>query len=187
MSELATSHLAAFVPLAIARLRDRGGPTESDVLWAQSKMQVVRDGAGGHAIAFYDAKQTTIEMNLLTEVLAILSFAPGGVRFAGLHFDAEYATFGLVLDDALLQELEPFRQSMDRIERESRRLDDVSEQERARLREIEVLLVQAADAGDTTQVALIEAEMDSILLKPQPVVSVEPISETVQRELWESA
>lgn len=186
MSELATSHFAAFVPLAIERLRDRGGPNESDVLWAQDKMQQIRDGAGGHAIAFYDAGQTARETALLTEVLAILSFVPGGVRFADLHFDAQHATFALKLDDALLRELEPFRQAMDRVERESRRLEDVSDAERARLRELEVLLVQAADAGDLTQVALLEAEMDAILMVPQPV-TVQSIGEVRQQELWESA
>jgi hypothetical protein len=187
MSELAHIHLSASVPLAIERYRDRGGPVERDILWAQEKMQaMVRDGAGGHAIVFYDKGQTTIEMNLLTEVLAILSFVPGGVQFAGLHFSAEHATFGLKLDDALLRELEPFRQAMDREEQMSRRLEDVTEQERARLKELEVLLVQAADRGDEVQVALIEAEMDSILLVPQPVV-VEPLREVVQQTLFDIA
>jgi CheY-like chemotaxis protein len=185
MSELATSHLSAAVPLEIERLRDRGGPTESDVLWAQEKMQVVRNGAGGHAIVFLDKGQTAKETSLLTEVLAILAFQVGGVRFAGLHFDATQQTFGLALDDAFFAEMEPFRAAMDRIERESRRLEDVTPEERARLREIEVLLMQAADAGDSTQVALLEAEMDAILLKPQPVV-VEPI-QAVQRELWDES
>jgi hypothetical protein len=189
MSELATTHLAAAVPLAIERYRDRGGVTETDILWAQEKMQsMVREKAGGHAIAFLDPKQTTIEMNLLTEVLAIMAFVPGGVRlpFLGLHFDATQPTFGLKLDDALFAELEPFRQAMDRVERESRRLEDVSAEEMARLKELEVLLMRAADRGDAVQVALIEAEMDSILLAPQPVI-VEPIGQAVQRELWESA
>ena len=186
MSELATLHLSAAVPLAIQRIAARGGVTERDIAWAQQKMQQIRDGAGGHAIAFYDPGQTAHETALLTELLALLAFVPGGVRFAGLRFDAEQPAFGLVLCNELLAELEPYRQAMDRIERESRPLAEVSAAELARLRELEVQLVQAADRGDSVQQALIEAQMDAILLVPVQVVQrVEAVGEVVQTSLWE--
>jgi hypothetical protein len=186
MSKLASTHLALSVPLAIQRIRERGGVTERDIQWAQERMQtMIRDGAGGHAIAFLDKGQTTLEMNLLTEVLAILSFVPGGVRFLGLRFNAEQPSFALTLDDALLRELEPFRAAMEREERESRKLDEVSAAELARLRVLEGELVQAADRGDTVQQALIEAEMDGILLVQQRVVQSVPVGEVVRQALFD--
>lgn len=186
MSELATIHLAAAVPLAIERLRSRGGITERDIAWAQQKMQALRDGAGGHAIAYLDKGQTAHETALLTEMLAILAFVPGGVRFAGLSFDAEQPTMRLILDDALFAELEPFRQAMEREERESRKMDEVSAAELARLKELEGELVQAADRGDSVQVALIEAQMDAILLVPVQVVQeVALVGEVVQQALFD--
>jgi hypothetical protein len=126
-------------------------------------------------------------MNLLTEVLAILSFVPGGVRFLGLRFDAEHTTVALKLDDALFAELEPFRAAMDREAALSRKMEDVSVQELARLRELEGELVRAADRGDTVQQALIEAEMDGILLVQQKVVVSVPVGEAVQVSLWEES
>jgi hypothetical protein len=135
-----------------------------------------------------DPGQTTIEMNLLTEVLAILSFVPGGVRFLGSRFDAEHTTVALQLDDALFAALEPFRAAMEREERESRKLEDVSAAELARLRVLEGELVRASDRGDTVQQALIEAQMDGILLVQHTAVQrVEMVGEVVQISLWETS
>lgn len=186
MDDLASTHLSAAVPFSIERLRDRGGPNESDITWAQSCMQTIRDGAGGHAIAFHDGKRTTEEMNLLTEILAIMAFVPGGVRFSGLSFNANAPIFGIRLDEAFFADLEPFRLAMDRVERESRRLEDVSAADLARLEALNLELMKAADRGDTVQQALLEAQIDAITLA-EPVATVAPLSEPVQIGLGEIA
>lgn len=162
-------HLSAAVPLAIEQRRQRG-VTETDIEWAQEKMQFIREAGGGYAVAFFDKGHTQREMALLTEMLAVLAYIPGGVAFAGLRFDAEQPTFGIVLDEAFFESIKPFRDAMEQEElRGSKHPDDVSAEELQRVRELEMQICRAADGGNTALVARLEAEIDGILL--QPVVS----------------
>lgn len=88
VGELAKMHLSAFVPVEIRELQKQGGPSEVLLELARERMQPFREEGAGHAVAFLDKGQTRKEMALLTECLAVLAFVPGGVKFAGLHFDA---------------------------------------------------------------------------------------------------
>lgn len=163
---IAKMHLSAAVPLAIESLR-KHGVTEHDIERAHEQLQTIRAQGGGHAVAFLDPGHTQKEMALLTDVLAVLSYVPGGVRFLGLHFTAEQRTFGIKLDEAFFEALEPFRAAMDQEEmRNSKHPSEVSAQELQRIRELEVLLGRAAESGNEALVAKLEAEMDAILLQP---------------------
>lgn len=186
------AHLSAMVPIEIERLLRYGGPTEYDIEHTRDLMRkhVVEKGAG-HAVIYLDKGQTAIEISLLTQSLAIMAFAPGGVNYCNLRFDvgAQVAKAAKQRDqdvEAFFALWEPFKQAMDREERESRLLEDVTQEEMTRLRVLEDELAKALWRNDSVQAALLEAEMDGILLAPQPV-PVAPIEQAVQRELWESA
>lgn len=158
-------HLSAAVPLAIEQRRQRG-VTETDWQWAQEKMQAIREAGGGHAIAFLDKGHTQQEMALLTEMLAVLAYITGGVAFAGLRFDAEHTMFGVVLDAAFFESIEPFRVAMEREEQHgSKHPDEVSAEDMRRVHELEVLMCKAADGGNEAEVARLEAEIDGVLLQ----------------------
>jgi hypothetical protein len=79
--------LEAAVPLWIERLR--GLSWEEIQERARVCAQVV--AAKGDVIQFRGSRrgETAEAFNRLAEGLACAAFAPGGVRFMGLHFDAE--------------------------------------------------------------------------------------------------
>lgn len=82
------------VPLLIADLKRIGGPTEYNMEQVRSYSHIL--GAEGDTILYKSNKkgQTARNTNILCEALAVLSFCPGGVTFAGLHFEEKVATVG---------------------------------------------------------------------------------------------
>jgi hypothetical protein len=81
--------LAAAVPLRIAELKERGGPSSQDYDWVRS---VVPDllGSEGDCLMFHSRErgQTAKVFNALARGLAVMAFCPGGVRWCGEHWEA---------------------------------------------------------------------------------------------------
>ena len=80
-------HLSLCVPLEIDHLKRHGGVTEWHIEQAQSAMSQTREDNISESVLFR-MDGTGRAVARLSECLAILSFQPGGVEFAGLHFDA---------------------------------------------------------------------------------------------------
>lgn len=80
--------IEATVPFKIWELQQRGGPTDTDWEWAATQTDVIAEK--GDVILYKDPKRgvTGSLMGNLIRVLAIMAFVPGGVTFAGIHFDA---------------------------------------------------------------------------------------------------
>jgi hypothetical protein len=80
--------LSAAVPLWINDLFQRGGLTLEDWQRLADLGQLL--AAHGDALLFHSPKEgeTAQVFNALAEALALLAFLPGGVSFAGQHFDA---------------------------------------------------------------------------------------------------
>ena len=185
MAVLAPLHLSVAVPIAIERLRARGGPTDKDHAWAQRRLGEIQEAGAGHAVTFYDKGKTKKEMVWLTDVLAILAFVPGGVQFAGQYFDAhddrtctlcaqgtheriqprDYLLSPQALDD-LIAELDALGIDYDD---HSRHPDTVTPEEKSRIDALFVEVMQASDAGNAALVAQLEAELDTLLLQPTKV------------------
>lgn len=77
--------LAIAVPVWQARLKRDGGPTdetwESCRKWTDEMI-----GPGGEDLLFR-GKRTAELFNDLAYAIAVMSFAPGGVRFLGYHWE----------------------------------------------------------------------------------------------------
>lgn len=74
--------LSAAVPLWIAGLKQRGGPSESE--WRETREFGPVLGEKGDAIQFGGKKgEAAALFNRLAKALAVMSFVPGGVRFGG--------------------------------------------------------------------------------------------------------
>lgn len=77
--------LAAAVPIWQARLRKDGGPT--DETWERCRAFAEKlVGPGGEDLRFRE-KRTREMFNDLAYTLAVMSFAPGGVKFLGKHWE----------------------------------------------------------------------------------------------------
>ena len=86
---LMKTHLEAMVPLAIQEIVRSGGITDEHINRARG---IAWDVAEHGDILLYKSNkkgESARMMNKLVEGLAILSFCPGGVIFAGLHFKSE--------------------------------------------------------------------------------------------------
>ncbi len=91
---LLSTALAMAVPLALADLRQRGGPREGD--WAQARAFGERLACHGDAPLFrtdsaaarQEGRDTASMFNGLVRALAVLAYCPGGVTFQGLHWEA---------------------------------------------------------------------------------------------------
>lgn len=81
--------LAAAVPLWIYELQARGGPGLDDWDEAREFSQVLAEK--GDKLLFRSEKEgETAELfNRLAKALAVLAFAPGGVRAFGEHWEAK--------------------------------------------------------------------------------------------------
>lgn len=80
--------LSIAVPARIADIRKRGGPNDLD--W-ETLHQIAGDiCAYGDVLQFGSERngQAADQMTGLAHALAIISFVPGGIRFAGMHFEA---------------------------------------------------------------------------------------------------
>jgi hypothetical protein len=78
--------LQVTVPVRIAELAEAGGATEADVARVQGYVEDFN--TDGDALLFRREGKTGELAGKLADALAVLAFQPGGVRFAGLHFEA---------------------------------------------------------------------------------------------------
>lgn len=87
--DLLQIHLSFVVPLMILDLERQGGITD----WHLEKIRAHGEliGSKGEAILYYVKGETARTIHALSECLAILAFAPGGVTFAELHFEGKPA------------------------------------------------------------------------------------------------
>lgn len=85
--ELLRLSVQAAVPLLIAELRQKGGP--NDVDWDSARAFATELGERGDILQFTGEKpgETATVFNRLAYAMAVVAFAPGGVDFAGLHFE----------------------------------------------------------------------------------------------------
>lgn len=76
------------VPLNIAEIKAKGGPNDFQWDWAREFADEL--GERGDILQFKGEKpgQAATIMNRFSYALAVMAFAPGGVTFAGLHFEA---------------------------------------------------------------------------------------------------
>ncbi len=81
--------IASSVPWLIQDFERIGGPTDIDVKRVRSYSHIL--GAEGDTILYKSNKkgQTARNTNILCEALAVMAFCPGGVTFAGLHFEGK--------------------------------------------------------------------------------------------------
>ena len=84
---LLKSHLSLCVPLEIDNLKRQGGPTEWQIEQVQERNAEFHRPDVSEGI-FFRLPETRRAITMLIEMLAVLAFQPGGVKFAGLHFDA---------------------------------------------------------------------------------------------------
>lgn len=87
-----TAHLACFVPLEIAYLRERGGIDDTH-LWAVARYMKKYDWFTLDDAVLYGSalnsqrKEVSARIARITEGLAIMAFVPGGVTLGILHFE----------------------------------------------------------------------------------------------------
>lgn len=79
--------LSTGVPLVVRDIQDRGGPQPSD--WNRVRAFSDDIGAYGDLLIYASdqREQASALVGRLISTLAVLSFVPGGVTFAGLHFE----------------------------------------------------------------------------------------------------
>jgi hypothetical protein len=77
--------LEASVPLAIAAIQHRGGPTDSDRTMARAWGEEL--GEKGDQLLFR-GPDTARLVSQLVQCTAILAFCPGGIHLLNCHFEA---------------------------------------------------------------------------------------------------
>lgn len=85
--QLLPMFLQATVPLLIAELAEAGGVTDAD--FHRVRGYVDDFNVDGDALLFRREGKTGEMAGKLADALAVLAFQPGGVEFAGLHFEAQ--------------------------------------------------------------------------------------------------
>jgi hypothetical protein len=78
--------LALAVPLALGELAAQGGPTRRH--WEAAQRWGVTLAEKGDQILYRD-KETAALASTLARTLAVLAYAPGGVRFGPHHWEAD--------------------------------------------------------------------------------------------------
>jgi hypothetical protein len=79
--------LAAAVPLRIAELQRKGGPTDAHLAMARAFSTVIAEK--GDILLFGGKKGEAAQIfNRLAEATAVMAFMPGGVGFYGMHWEA---------------------------------------------------------------------------------------------------
>lgn len=81
------SFLQVSVSLRILSLLEQGGPNDDDLAHAQKSSDFL--GEHGDALFYRQPGKSADAANSTAQIIAILSFAPGGVDAFGLHFEAE--------------------------------------------------------------------------------------------------
>lgn len=87
--ELLRMSVQVAVPLEIAKLKATGGPNKFQWDWTRDFADVL--GERGDILQFAEGRkgETATLFVQFVHALAILSFLPGGVEFAGIHFEAK--------------------------------------------------------------------------------------------------
>lgn len=85
--QLLPMFLQATVPLLIAEVAEAGGVTDADFHRVQGYVDDFN--TDGDALLFRREDKTGEMAGKLADALAVLAFQPGGVEFAGLHFEAQ--------------------------------------------------------------------------------------------------
>lgn len=86
--------LQAAVPSSIERMRQAARPRDTDWEWLAAQTDIL--ASGGDVVLYKGATkgkskgETARTMNTLIRALTIAAFAPGGVTFAGLHFEGKH-------------------------------------------------------------------------------------------------
>jgi hypothetical protein len=89
MNEHLSSMMTLAVPLYIAMLQDRGGPTAEDMKKAQATSDIL--GEHGDILLHGGGKpgECAEIFNRTAHAIAVLAFVPGGVELFGARFEAE--------------------------------------------------------------------------------------------------
>lgn len=76
------------MPLVIAEMKRRGGPTDTDVEWAREFAWTLAER--GDILLYRGGKKgESAEMfNATARAIAILAFSPGGIKLFGQHWEA---------------------------------------------------------------------------------------------------
>jgi hypothetical protein len=114
--ELLKMFLEATVPIQIAELSRHGGISDWHLERVAGYSEML--GSQGDAILYYSKGQTSKMVAVLSECLAVLAFMPGGVKFAGLHFEGTPVYEGEPADTAWLNGLMPEQEPVPEPERE---------------------------------------------------------------------
>ncbi len=86
--ELLLTWVEAMVPLRIHDIRRRQGwVLDADITWARAQVDVM--ASGGDTVLYYEKNTSGKSITVLCKCLAILAFCPGGITFAGLHFEVK--------------------------------------------------------------------------------------------------
>lgn len=83
---LATLEVA--VPLRIAELQARGGPKDSDFERVKGYTELITGGADGMLFTGNKRGHAAYVFNCVADALSVMAFVPGGVKFAGEHWEA---------------------------------------------------------------------------------------------------
>lgn len=103
--ELLITHLAACVPIEIAHLRAQGGPADWQIEEAQKGLRSLQEKSIWEAVLFPFVKKgaSAQAVTRVVECLAIMAFAPNGVRFGPLHFKEKFTMLtGEMIHNAFL-------------------------------------------------------------------------------------
>ncbi len=79
--------LEAAIITEIMILTNQGGITNWQVNEAQNRLRSIREDNVGESI-LYASADTARSFQIYAECIAVLAFMPGGVTFAGKHFEA---------------------------------------------------------------------------------------------------
>lgn len=83
--------LSAAVPLRIAEFKARGGPTTADFRRVRDNADIIASGSDNMMFRGGKKGEAAKLFNVLADALAVMSFVPGGVEFAGLKFESKAA------------------------------------------------------------------------------------------------
>ena len=80
--------LALAVPLLIAELAQRGGPTAEDYARVASYADDLAFHGDDLLYVSRQPGETALRFQQVAEAIAVLAFCPGGITVFGLHFEA---------------------------------------------------------------------------------------------------
>lgn len=82
--------LFAAIHIEIMQLTHQGGITDWHISEAQKRLRSIRESNVGESI-LYASPDTARSFRIYAECIAVLAFMPGGITFAGNHFEVPQA------------------------------------------------------------------------------------------------